>query len=700
MPPVGVVDSGSGGGTPGDGGTSDAGSQDAGQGQDAGDAHDGGDSLDAGSDAGLDAGAETLPDPWTAELVDSTAPLPRSPWTTNSSLLVPLATVNRVVVLRAIDHLVTFAAGASGTNALASAALESSALPLYRPDVTGPAYYELKLTRDGGSAGYLIVSTGVHDAPVVELREDGPTPSERLFEAAGAATIARIVRLDGEHQVAEDATGNAVVASRPWVLIGRSSAAGGPPQLETSETLSDWASGKTAWIAASSDGRRHLNDAFAPLWTNDAQRDTVRNGSIDPLLLASVPRVQLSSWIETSLTPTGETSECQFDFAVSPVSTPVNNLTPLWNQQSNFQHATQPLGTKCASGCGATAYAIVLGWMDRMASVPNGSAWALPQYRRATFRHRSPGPLLATYAQRAYDESASLPWGWVGDSVIEPGPATSAAMDMRRFLTEISTDIGTFCRGNSGTTTWGAMGQFQTFLGRHRLNVQFHNGNNPFGEPGFRDDVIDSLRTTGAPGVINIYGIDGHYVVVNGHQRCRNKNRTNGQVTADFGPWLYLNMGWSGSQNHWEPIGNLMMSATFRPVPAVMLQATHSAKLVGRGSGDRLWQLGITSPTPLDTLLHGYREHPLPDGSLVLENLGQCLTADGSYEGATISHQPCAIWASQHWRFISNGADNFFQVKSMSANRCLEVTGGSFQEAPMRLATCSGAASQKLDLLP
>src|SRR6478735_3909335 len=62
---------------------------------------------------------------------------------------------------RALRHV---SAIQSGGIQWSDATLAPYAVPLYRPDVAGVAYYELSvLGADGAPSGYLIVATGEHD---------------------------------------------------------------------------------------------------------------------------------------------------------------------------------------------------------------------------------------------------------------------------------------------------------------------------------------------------------------------------------------------------------------------------------------------------------------------------------------------------------------------------------------------------------
>ena len=62
------------------------------------------------------------------------------------------------------------------------AMLADAPVPMYRPGETSPAYYEIAVTGPLGDArGYMILSTGPHDHPIVDLSHEGDAPSRRLL---------------------------------------------------------------------------------------------------------------------------------------------------------------------------------------------------------------------------------------------------------------------------------------------------------------------------------------------------------------------------------------------------------------------------------------------------------------------------------------------------------------------------------------
>ena len=99
------------------------------------------------------------------------------------------------------------------------AQISSPIRPLYRPDVTGVAYYEFPVTVDGRPAGFITLSTGGHDFPVAHWNFDGETPTQQL-EAQAAADEQNLTfyKLDALTYVAENTQGE-LVASTDTRLI-------------------------------------------------------------------------------------------------------------------------------------------------------------------------------------------------------------------------------------------------------------------------------------------------------------------------------------------------------------------------------------------------------------------------------------------------------------------------------------------------
>lgn len=97
--------------------------------------------------------------------------------------------------------------------------------PLFRPDVSGPAYYEflvqslaspgLQATSAMTPAGFIILSAGEHDFPIAHWNFTGESPTqelERLAQASGKRAF-KFFKLDALGYAAEDVLGNQVATS-------------------------------------------------------------------------------------------------------------------------------------------------------------------------------------------------------------------------------------------------------------------------------------------------------------------------------------------------------------------------------------------------------------------------------------------------------------------------------------------------------
>jgi hypothetical protein len=101
-----------------------------------------------------------------------------------------------------------------------STAWEGAALgrfdAIYRPDVEGPAYYEVEVLRGRAPAGSILLATGEHDKPIVRWTEEGGLSTDPLRMRARAVgrEPARFVRV-GFEMAAVTADGEAITSTLP-----------------------------------------------------------------------------------------------------------------------------------------------------------------------------------------------------------------------------------------------------------------------------------------------------------------------------------------------------------------------------------------------------------------------------------------------------------------------------------------------------
>ncbi len=92
--------------------------------------------------------------------------------------------------------------------------LGEEAIPFYRPDLEGVAYYEFPVFEEREPVGYIMVSNGRHDHPVVNWNADGPPRSMVLDKLAreNGEEVFRLYRLDDLYYVAEGRNGDKIAS--------------------------------------------------------------------------------------------------------------------------------------------------------------------------------------------------------------------------------------------------------------------------------------------------------------------------------------------------------------------------------------------------------------------------------------------------------------------------------------------------------
>jgi hypothetical protein len=128
------------------------------------------------------------------------------------SMRIPASQVPVAARRRAAQHLEAVRDTEMGVRAR-RARLGDQVLPIYRPDLEDPAYYEFEVelgTTSGPSKGFIVVSAGRHDYPVPHWSFDAEPVGRRLETAARSAAPARVYKVDALSYVAENAAGEKV----------------------------------------------------------------------------------------------------------------------------------------------------------------------------------------------------------------------------------------------------------------------------------------------------------------------------------------------------------------------------------------------------------------------------------------------------------------------------------------------------------
>lgn len=197
-----------------------------------------------------------------------------------------------------------------------------------------------------------------------------------------------------------------------------------------------------------------------------------------------------------------------------------------------FTQADGPLGHNCLSGCGPTAWAMLIGWVDFRATDPNVATW---QPRKLIYRK---------------DGGRS--------SVDEVAPATMTD-GVRNMVLEIRRAVNLFCNvfNDSGATKpWDMKGVTSYTTGRSAVKVTTDWNAAGIAQDALRDQVIDSIKNKQTPVVVGT-GWLSHYPVA---WRYSFRSRTvkncgffgcsyNTEEERQF----FVNQGWEGSDNSWVP---------------------------------------------------------------------------------------------------------------------------------------------------
>lgn len=199
------------------------------------------------------------------------------------------------------------------------------------------------------------------------------------------------------------------------------------------------------------------------------------------------------------------------------------NVDQRWYQQ--IDRGTAPNSSRCVSGCGGTAWAMLFGWGDYQAGMGN-PAWS---HRFGLYRPNG---------------------GLVGNEV---APSVMTA-GVRNMTWEIRNHIGTFCISGSGATFPWAMSGASSYLSR-RTGASLSTHYNMLGihEAGLRDRARDSIRNRKVPAIIGT-GWLKHYPLAYGY---RSRQRTVRKCfifcwnTTEYQREFYVNQGWGAGQHGW-----------------------------------------------------------------------------------------------------------------------------------------------------
>lgn len=176
-----------------------------------------------------------------------------------------------------------------------------------------------------------------------------------------------------------------------------------------------------------------------------------------------------------------------------------------------------PAGS-CPSGCGPTAWAMLLGWADHQARIGN------PVWRNHWGIYRENG---------GYGADADAPR-------LQDAGIDAITREIRRY-------VGTYCLGSQGATNPWDMDEV----------IQYRNRRDGFGLvtdwspgiplPGLSSAAKEEIVYRRNPVIIGT-GFLSHYPLAYIYIWCE---RTNWYGGRDYTQYFYVNQGWGGSQNGW-----------------------------------------------------------------------------------------------------------------------------------------------------
>lgn len=277
-------------------------------------------------------------------------------------------TIRRIAELR-----VQAMSGFSAVPVWKEASLGEEVLPLYRPDVEGIAYYEIPVR----PSGVITVSTGSHDFPVVFWSDRAVGEGTALLQRAGAAgqKVHRIYRLGPIDYVAENEQGELLPVSRQSAGATQELTpnAPAPARMERSTFVYEPAQRAERNGAAAPEKIQRTGPQKSPFTLRTGQswaQVKARYGEVRQPALAALKREAEAAWAARKALPVA---------SALPSPTPGRTYfevdapgdAPHYRQ---IDAGTPPNTTGCASGCGATAWAIVAGWFDRRAAATGSTS--------------------------------------------------------------------------------------------------------------------------------------------------------------------------------------------------------------------------------------------------------------------------------------------------------------------------------------
>lgn len=238
------------------------------------------------------------------------------------------------------------------------------------------------------------------------------------------------------------------------------------------------------------------------------------------LVYETTPASQNSIRAETLKIRIASAAESKDDDGWEIFKTP--GPSPKYNQ---IPAGDAPNSSECLSGCGATAWAMLLGWADIQASVD--PSWA---HAEGVFRAAGDG----------------------GPNDIAPAEEMNAGI--RDLTWNLRLLLGSWCYNGQGATFPGNMGAVNSYL-TPRTPVHAIHFYNVFGsnETRLKNHVIASIVNARTPAILGVGWLE-HYPLATAYARKEVKvisERQGAEGNKGLSEWFYVNQGWGGQGDDW-----------------------------------------------------------------------------------------------------------------------------------------------------
>jgi hypothetical protein len=527
--------------------------------------------------------------------------------------------------------------------------------PILRPDIKAIAYYEVEVVgRAGDPTGFIMLSTGRHDFPIVRWGVRGAMPTDEYVAGLPTGKSISAFYWIEPNLIAEDAKGEHIAGrfEHAAKLVQRRRTHGLPAtdakdadkDLERSITSDVERVRPTTSDSTNLQFEIHYGKPFRTWRSLKREFESSYALYLTALRTSAAPY-----WLSA-------TDPIPFkDGAHAPqCAVPDPAGTPAYSQVHAY---TGPNTSWCASGCGPTAWAILMGWEDRQAA--RGDARFAPYWA-------------------LYHKDGALDWFAPDDTApmsFDAGPQNTM-MQLNRIL---GTDCVYHIGESEGSTIPWKMSRINTYLQRQGFMADsieaatFDWGGGEWDS--LRDRAIKHICVDQVPAVVGI-GALAHYAV----------------ATETFGYWFYFNMGHAGQDDNWYAPG-VFFAGTILPkkqpvlAPGRLIAAGGECLEIEGGNP----AIGTTVVTADCADRNSQKWLLMPDNTIrgIAE---KCLDVDHSNtaDGARIQSWDCNGTGAQTWLFQN------FEIVSRENGRCADVTAMVDADGtPTQLWDCGGDWNQR-----